>query len=154
MDSTKTLNMGEKDVGEDGSLQRPKHMGRKTLPRHLPESYLPSAAGAPSAQPDVLPGMGGQGPGSLRHAGGATPAGWDAFAGGPSQAPQAPRRRRTKEGKEPQQIEVWGMRIVAVLLVAVAYLELKDVSFGPDGFGKQKKRRWEDKGLKGPGLSL
>lgn len=52
---------------------------------------------------------------------------------------RAPRKRDTL-GKDRPTFEVWGMRVVGVLLVAVAYVELRDISFGPAGIRKQPHR--------------
>mmetsp|Transcript_123533 Transcript_123533/g.193860 ORF Transcript_123533/g.193860 Transcript_123533/m.193860 type:complete len:206 (+) Transcript_123533:39-656(+) len=106
------------------------------LSKHAPDTYLPSAAGTPAAAPEQIPGMGGGGPGSLANA---FPPGWETFSGG---APRAPRRRTTKEPKEaePHKLEVWGMRITAVLLAAIAYLELQNFSWGPTGLTRKQNK--------------
>lgn len=142
--------------GAAGSRSGKSEEDRRTHGTHLPQGVFPSAAGTPSAAP-ALPGGGAVGnpaaaagfapPG--RQGGGAGawhPPGWDEFARsqGLPGSKARPRSRREKLGEERPPLEVWGMRIVGVLLLAVVYLEVKDLSWSPTGsIKKAQPRRYE-----------
>mmetsp|Transcript_44924 Transcript_44924/g.106653 ORF Transcript_44924/g.106653 Transcript_44924/m.106653 type:complete len:224 (+) Transcript_44924:100-771(+) len=113
----------------------------------------PSAAATPSASTGVSPKLppmpavpnapkGGGGPGA------AAPPGWEMFSGHQTRSPMgsssAAAREKRKREKAAQQeegpkLEVYGMRVIGVLLVAIAYLEFSDYSYGPTGW--ERKRR-------------
>eukprot|EP00401_Gymnodinium_catenatum_P032284 CAMPEP_0117579012 /NCGR_PEP_ID=MMETSP0784-20121206/64363_1 /TAXON_ID=39447 /ORGANISM="" /LENGTH=231 /DNA_ID=CAMNT_0005378821 /DNA_START=130 /DNA_END=822 /DNA_ORIENTATION=+ len=123
----------------------------RTLPRHLPETYLPSPAATPAAS---AVGRGRAGAGAVVRGnliGGAgsageqwRPPGWDAFS--QHHAPRAgalpapPRRRKKPIESERPIVEVWGMRAGVVLFFAIAGLHIRDYTVGPNGIWKPMPR--------------
>mmetsp|Transcript_59749 Transcript_59749/g.108994 ORF Transcript_59749/g.108994 Transcript_59749/m.108994 type:complete len:210 (+) Transcript_59749:106-735(+) len=133
MDRSKTQEAEQPGGGDDTS-------DRRTFNRDLPDTYLPSAARGPAAPSQgPAPTPFGQGPGSGVH----IPEGWDSFSGqaglpGGTKTPTRAKRNKKITGERPT-IELYGMRVVIGLLVCVAYLELKDMTWGPTGFTRKGK---------------
>lgn len=127
---------------------------RRTLPRHLPESYLPASAGPPSSaaplqaplRATALRADVGASSGRAPSAPGTAPErqsqwrppGWDAFqqqrGHGGAQGVQNT-RRNVARGKaawdggqlgERPTLEVWGMRLIGALLVGIIGMHARD----------------------------
>lgn len=118
---------------------------RRTHGRHLPDCVFPNAAATPGAlsapgaadprastpRTPNLP-AGGLPPPGWR------PPGWDAIARQRG-VPRAPRRKKDTLGEDRPVFEVWGMRIVGVLVVGAAYVELSRFSWGPMGLTRKPR---------------
>mmetsp|Transcript_29315 Transcript_29315/g.66033 ORF Transcript_29315/g.66033 Transcript_29315/m.66033 type:complete len:212 (+) Transcript_29315:51-686(+) len=135
--------------GREGSLGTPsKHVTEtdgKSMPTHLPRTYLPRASGssAPSG-PSAAAAFRGLGRGQSSSSMAAPPLGQKWRPPGWQEAAQSPPVKEDKgpnaEFYERPMVEVWGVRVVAVLVLAVLYIEFKDVHFSPSGQITRKAR--------------
>eukprot|EP00933_Yihiella_yeosuensis_P077204 TRINITY_DN87438_c0_g1_i1.p1 TRINITY_DN87438_c0_g1~~TRINITY_DN87438_c0_g1_i1.p1 ORF type:complete len:246 (+),score=37.15 TRINITY_DN87438_c0_g1_i1:47-739(+) len=127
---------------------------KRRFNRHLPDSYFPRASAPPiginkssaameAARATSMPSMGvGGGPQVSSQW---RPPGWKQGSrlGGLAEKAQPKAKPGEKmlpfaEIQERPVFEVWGMRVVAALLVVALYMELRDVSIGPDGMPTRK----------------
>uniref|UniRef100_A0A7S1S857 Uncharacterized protein n=1 Tax=Alexandrium catenella TaxID=2925 RepID=A0A7S1S857_ALECA len=122
---------------------------RRTHARHLPDGVFPAAAATPGAisgpgrrRPEAgasqLPrSPGGVPPASWR------PPGWESIAAqrGVPGAVRGPKRKKDTLGEDRPAFETWGMRIIGVMLVGVAYVELRRFSWGPTGITRKPRGR-------------
>eukprot|EP00928_Gymnodinium_smaydae_P080437 TRINITY_DN64128_c0_g1_i1.p2 TRINITY_DN64128_c0_g1~~TRINITY_DN64128_c0_g1_i1.p2 ORF type:complete len:234 (+),score=24.01 TRINITY_DN64128_c0_g1_i1:60-704(+) len=158
MDRTKTQQAGAAP-GDVSSGSLPEGQGAGDTRRHsarLPETYLPSAASTPAAAaPRVplrvgagghdprrppIPGAGGPGGGNLGSQW--RPPGWEAFEkrAGPEGMRPAPRRvKRSLESERPA-IEVWGVRLLGLIIFGIIGVHTRDYLYGPTGIRRAKPR--------------
>ena len=116
----------------------------KSMPMHLPKSYLPRASTTMSG-PAAAAAFRGLTNYRSHMSAGALPIGgqkWrpPGWKEGTS-APQPPQDKgRNAEFYERPAFEVWGVRAVAVLVVVALYVEFKDVNISPSGQITRKAR--------------
>lgn len=115
----------------------------RTMPQHLPRSYLPPSAG-PAAADLSRAGAAFRGLGKREHRFQAAP-----LAGAPSPQQsmwrppgwkQPAAEQKTGNDYERPAIEVWGMRAVMLLVIFALYVEFKDASISPTGQISRKPR--------------
>ena len=114
----------------------------RTMPQHLPRSYLPPSAGPAAADLNragaAFRGLGQQQRFRAQPVAGAPspqsvwrPPGWN--------QPEQKNGDGEKQYERPA-FEVWGMRAVAVLVIFALYREFKDASISPTGQITRKPR--------------
>mmetsp|Transcript_8944 Transcript_8944/g.16090 ORF Transcript_8944/g.16090 Transcript_8944/m.16090 type:complete len:214 (+) Transcript_8944:111-752(+) len=104
--------------------------GRGVSPQLPPMPAIPNAPGPKGA-------TGAMAGGSLQQ-----PPGWEeTFAGyGTTPLGQARgKRKKDAEQFEGPKFEVYGMRVVACLVVAIIYMELREYSYGPTGWERKMR---------------
>eukprot|EP00438_Fugacium_kawagutii_P008786 Skav235601 [mRNA] locus=scaffold3336:56151:57140:+ [translate_table: standard] len=120
----------------------------RTMPQHLPRSYLPASAGPAAADLGHRAGAAFRGLGQREQRFRAAPLpgapspqqsmwrppGWNQPAEQKQGAPGA------KQEYERPAIEVWGMRAVGLLVIFALYREFKDASISPTGQITRKPR--------------
>ncbi|CAE8602909.1 unnamed protein product [Polarella glacialis] len=115
--------------------------------RHLPASYLPKSTGPPTmAARGSMAASSGTVVGSSRQQW--RPPGWQEGSKASSPEKASEPNSMTGMAKDPFKYElgerpaaeIWGMRAIAALVVVVLYLELRDVSIGPNGKPTRKIR--------------
>ena len=111
----------------------------RTMPTHLPRSYLPRASAGPVPAADLnrqgaaFRGFGREQRTAPEPERAWRPPGWKEGHGQTAEkAPEAEYQRPA--------IEVWGMRAVVFLVIAALYVEFKDASISPTGHITRKKR--------------
>mmetsp|Transcript_6795 Transcript_6795/g.17064 ORF Transcript_6795/g.17064 Transcript_6795/m.17064 type:complete len:252 (+) Transcript_6795:86-841(+) len=154
MESNKTE--GAAPTGRADARSGPQDRSRHNP--NLPDGVLPSAAGpaAPTGGLAVAPALspaaprgpsprGGPGADMGRGGSGAAgqwhPPGWEDFAKQRGMGGSKPRSRTRKErlGSEERPVaEVWGARIVVVLVLGCIWVEVKDITWGPQGITRTK----------------
>mmetsp|Transcript_105223 Transcript_105223/g.328045 ORF Transcript_105223/g.328045 Transcript_105223/m.328045 type:complete len:209 (-) Transcript_105223:114-740(-) len=133
------------DSNKNAGEERASAPSRRTHARHLPDCVYPAAAATPAAV--SAPSAAGAGRAPRAPAGlpppNWRPPGWEAIAQQRGVGPgvKAPRKKKDTLGEDRPAFEVWGMRIVAVLLIGVVYVELSTVSWGPTGLTRKPRGR-------------
>ncbi|CAE7341132.1 unnamed protein product [Symbiodinium sp. CCMP2592] len=117
----------------------------KSMPMHLPKSYLPRASAGTSGPSAGAAFRGLSGSRSHMSAGALPiggqkwrPPGWKEGPSTPEPKPQD--KGPNAEFYERPTFEVWGVRVVAALVLYALYIEFKDVSISPSGQITRKPR--------------